>query len=71
MTGTLAFVTFVLSNDGKSCEYRTQEINEHQDEPSIVKEAWVRAAYSDKRLGEWIEEAIELETARGKREGMS
>ncbi len=26
---------------------------------SIVRKARVRAAYSDKRLGEWLEEAIE------------
>jgi len=27
--------------------------------PNIVRKAWVRAASCDKRLGEWLEEAIE------------
>jgi len=32
--------------------------------PSIAKKARVRAASTDKRLGEWIEEAIEEKAAR-------
>jgi len=32
--------------------------------PSIVRRARVGAAYSDKRLGQWIEEAIEEKAAR-------
>ena len=32
--------------------------------PSIVRKARVRAASTDKRLGEWIEEAIEEKAAR-------
>jgi len=36
--------------------------------PSIVRRARVRAASSDKRLGEWIEEAIEEKAAREERE---
>jgi hypothetical protein len=32
--------------------------------PSIVRKARVRAASSDKRLGEWLEEAIEEKVAR-------
>ena len=32
--------------------------------PSVVKKARVGAAGSDKRLGEWIEEAIEEKAAR-------
>jgi len=36
--------------------------------PSIVRKARVRAAYSDKRLGQWIEEAIEEKAAREERQ---
>lgn len=32
--------------------------------PSIVKKARVRAASTEKRLGEWMEEAIEEKAAR-------
>ena len=32
--------------------------------PSIVRRARVGAAYSDKRLGQWIEEAIEEKVQR-------
>ena len=32
--------------------------------PSIVRKARVRAASTDKRLGEWIEEAIEEKVER-------
>ena len=34
--------------------------------PSIVRKARVRAASSDKRLGEWIEEAIDEKIERRK-----
>jgi len=36
--------------------------------PSIVRKARVKAAYSDKRLGKWVEEAIEEKVAREERE---
>ncbi|MBA7577391.1 hypothetical protein ES708_19242 [subsurface metagenome] len=36
--------------------------------PSIVRKARVRAASTDKRLGEWIEGAIEEKAAREERE---
>ena len=36
--------------------------------PSIVREARIRATYSDKRLGAWIEEVIEGKAAREERE---
>jgi len=36
--------------------------------PSIVRKARVRAASTDKRLGEWMEEAIEEKAAREERE---
>jgi len=36
--------------------------------PSIVRKARVRAASTDKRLGEWIEEAIEEKVAREEKE---
>mgnify|MGYP006910718907 CR=1 FL=1 len=32
--------------------------------PGIIRKARVRAASSDKRLGEWLEEAIEEKAAR-------
>ncbi len=32
--------------------------------PSIIRKARVRAASSDKRLAEWLEEAIEEKTER-------
>ncbi len=32
--------------------------------PSIIRHARVKAASSDKRLGEWLEEAIEEKAAR-------
>ena len=32
--------------------------------PSIIRKARVWAAYSDKRLGEWVEEAIEEKDKR-------
>jgi len=36
--------------------------------PSIVRKARVRAASSDKRLGGWVEEAIEEKAAREEKE---
>jgi len=36
--------------------------------PSVVRKARIRSAISDKRLGNWIEEAIEEKAAREERE---
>jgi len=36
--------------------------------PTIARKAWVGAARTDKRLAEWIEEAIEEKAAREERE---
>ena len=37
--------------------------------PSILRKAHLRAIESQKRLGEWLEEAIEEKAAREEREG--